>query len=89
MHVVVIVIKVRKVWQRQHGPRRQLLDNSERVLAWLSKRLGIKESRRSCSCSEIPGVRIAAGGGESVAHSGVDEDGGPCISCLKYKTAVR
>lgn len=56
------------------------------------KRLDIEEIRRSCSCWEILGATVGAGGGESVGHSGVDEDGhrGPCISCLKYdsKTTI-
>jgi hypothetical protein len=39
------------------------------------KRLNIEESGRCCSCSEILGVTVGAGGGESVGHSGVDKDG--------------
>ena len=39
------------------------------------KWLDIEESRRSCSCSEILGVTVGAGSGDSVAHSCVDEDG--------------
>jgi hypothetical protein len=40
------------------------------------KWLDIEESKKNCSCSKIlQGVTVGAGGGESVVHSGVNEDG--------------
>ena len=41
-HVSVIIVKFREVQQIEHGPGRQLLDNSKRVLAQPSKAVGYR-----------------------------------------------
>jgi hypothetical protein len=54
-HVAVIIFKFREVGQREHGPGRHLLDNSERVLAQSSKVVGFRGEQEELLVLGDPG----------------------------------